>query len=169
MKNRYWSSAFLVLAALLPLWGCGEGDRSIPGGGASAGSAALADTLRGLIEDAYDFTRPGVVERMNGLYARSGRLVSASAGSIVADRDSIERGIALFWENVGQNMRNANWRWGDVFVDQLGEDGAVLTASWSIPHTAPTGEAHEIAGAWTAVFRRMDSGWRIVQEHLSAK
>jgi ketosteroid isomerase-like protein len=128
---------------------------------------ALADTLKARIEAAYDFSRPGMVERMNALYPDSGRVLSASGGHVIASADSLRAGIASFWQNVGRNMRDAKWVWGDVFVDRLGDDAAVLTATWSIPHIAPTGHPHVIQGAWTAVFRRIGGKWMIVVEHLS--
>src|SRR5262245_31096761 len=40
--------------------------------------SALADTLKARIAEAYDFSRPGVVGRMNALYPDTGRVVSAS-------------------------------------------------------------------------------------------
>ena len=129
--------------------------------------AALADTLKARIQEAYDFSRPGVLERMNGLYPDTGRVVSASNGRFLASADSLKAGIATFWQNVGQNMREARWVWGDVHVDRLGDDAAVLTATWSIPHIAPTGNPHVLQGAWTAVFRRIAGKWMIVVEHLS--
>jgi hypothetical protein len=84
-----------VAAAAL---GCGAGPKPI------SGTPRLVDTLTKLISDAYDFSRPGIVERMAGLYADSGSVVSASGGTMMANRDSIISGIARFWENVGQNM-----------------------------------------------------------------
>jgi ketosteroid isomerase-like protein len=129
--------------------------------------AALADSLKGRIEAAYDFTRPGVADRMMALYPDSGRVVSASGGQIVSSTDSLRAGIEAFWRNVGQNMRNPTWQWGEVYLDRLGPDGAVLSATWSIPHVAPTGNPHVIRGAWTAVFRRIRGRWLIVAEHLS--
>ena len=129
--------------------------------------AALADTLKQRIEEAYDFSRPGVVERMNALYPDTGRVISASGGHVIASADSLRAGIASFWKNVGTNMRNPRWVWGDVYVDRLDSDAAVLTATWSIPHLAPDGHPHVIQGAWTAVFRRMNGKWLIVVEHLS--
>jgi ketosteroid isomerase-like protein len=133
-----------------------------------AGDAALADTLRARIEAAYDFSSPGAVERMNALYPDTGRVISASGGQIVASADSLRAGIAAFWQNAGQNMRDPKWVWGEVYVERLSEDAAVLTATWSIPHIAPTGRPHVIQGAWTAVFRRIGGKWLIVMEHLSA-
>jgi hypothetical protein len=139
-----------------------------PPGRGQGGDAALADTLRARIEAAYDFSRPGAVERMNGLYPDRGPVISASGGQIVASADSLRAGIAAFWENAGQNMREPRWVWGDVYVERLGRDAAALTATWSIPHIAPTGRPHVIQGAWTAVFRRIGGQWLIVMEHLSA-
>jgi ketosteroid isomerase-like protein len=128
---------------------------------------ALADTLKARIEEAYDFTRPGVAERMIALYPDTGRVISASGGQAMASGDSLRAGIRDFWLNVGQNMREPRWEWGDVYVDRLGREAAVLTATWSIPHIAPTGRPHVLRGAWTAVFRRIDEQWMIVAEHLS--
>lgn len=136
-----------------------------PQGG--AGDAALADTLKARIEDAYDFSRPGVAERMSALYPDTGRVISASGGHLSVSADSLRAGLARFWRNVGQNMRDAKWVWGDVYLDRLDRDAAVLTATWSIPHSAPDGRPHLLQGAWTAVFRRMGGRWLIVTEHLS--
>ncbi len=154
------SSACLGLLLLLPA--------ACQGSPPARSDAALADTLKARIEEAYDFTRPGVVERMAGLYPDSGRVVSASGGQITATADSLRAGLASFWENVGRNMQNPKWLWGDVYVDRLGPDAAALTAIWSIDHIAPTGRPHLIRGAWTAVFRRIDGRWMIVVEHLSS-
>ncbi|HEV8151214.1 MAG TPA: DUF4440 domain-containing protein [Gemmatimonadales bacterium] len=149
--------------ALLLLAGCG-----VPQPPGRSNDAALADTLKARIEAAYDFSRPGVLERMNALYPDTGRVISASGGRLIASADSLRAGIATFWENVGKNMKDARWVWGDVYVERLSDDAAVLTATWSIPHLAPTGHPHVIRGAWTAVFRRIGGKWLIVMEHLSS-
>ena len=149
----------------LILLGLSAGCAPVPG--PTLTDAALADTLKARIEGAYDFSLPGVVDRMNSLYPDSGRVISASGGQIVASVDSLRAGIATFWRDVGRNMENPKWQWGDVYVDRLGPDAAVLTATWSIPHIAPTGHPHTIRGAWTAVFRRIGGRWVIVVEHLS--
>jgi len=138
-----------------------------PASRSAASDAALADTLKARIEAAYDFSRPGVVERMNALYPDTGRVISASGGQLTVSPDSIRAGIADFWRNVGQNMRDPKWQWGDVYVERLSDDAAVLTGTWSIPHIAPTGRPHVIRGAWTAVFRRIGGKWLITTEHLS--
>ena len=153
-----------VLLFVAGLLGCA------PSGGRNVvivGDSALADTLKTLIARAYDFSRPGAAERMMALYPDTGRVVSASGGQVFDSPDSVKAGIAEFWQSAGRNMRDAKWEWGKVLVDRLSADAAVLTATWSIPHIAPTGRPHVIQGAWTAVFRRFGPDWKIVVEHLS--
>lgn len=129
---------------------------------------AIADTLRALIVNAYDITKPGdAVARLMSLYPDSGRVISASGGRVTTTRDSLEAGIRAFWTYVGQNMQQPKWEWGPMFVDVLAPDAAALTATYRVPHLTPRGEPHVIAGAWTAVFQRRAGKWVIIQEHLS--
>ncbi len=158
-----WRDRVTRGVVIFGLWaGSGCDQESAP-----PGQARLADTLKALIEQAYDFSRPGVLERMADLYPDSGQVISASGGQMIESADSIRAGLTTFWETAGQHMREARWEWGRIRVEQLGPDAAVLTGLWSIPHIAPTGRPHVIRGAWTAVFRRFPDGWKIVQEHLS--
>jgi ketosteroid isomerase-like protein len=134
----------------------------------AAQRGAIADTLRGLIVNAYDLTKPGdAVSRLMSLYPSSGKVVSASGGQVSTSRDSLESGIRAFWENVGRNMRDPKWTWGPMHVDVLAPDAAVVTTTYRVPHLTPRGMPHVIAGAWTAVFQRRGGRWVIVQEHLS--
>jgi ketosteroid isomerase-like protein len=135
--------------------------------GSESADAGLEQMLKQRIEDAYDFSRPGAVARMVALYPASGPVVSAGGGQVVASTEELRQGIMDFWDNVGRNMREPRWEWGEVHVQRLGRDAAVLTGTWSIPHIAPMGRPHVIGGAWTAVFRRMGGEWLIVHEHLS--
>jgi ketosteroid isomerase-like protein len=152
----------VLVQLLMAFTGCSEGVS------ARGYDPALADTLSShLIADAYDFGRVGTLERMTALYADSEGVVSASGGQMTVSADSVRQGIARFWEEAGRNMRDARWTWHEVQVERLAEDAAVLTGTWSIPHLTPDGQPHVIEGAWTAVFRRMDGEWKIVQEHLS--
>ncbi|MGQ0704134.1 MAG: YybH family protein [Gemmatimonadales bacterium] len=161
--SRRWDKlgGVVLLSGLLACAGGPEGSSAVPSEG------ALRDTLKHLIEGAYDFGQAGVLERMGALYPDAGRVVSASGGKIIASADSLRAGLRTFWETAGQYMQDARWEWGEVLVDRLGQDAAVLTATWRIPHVAPTGRPHVIQGAWTAVFRRINGEWKIVVEHLS--
>ena len=130
--------------------------------------AAVADTLRGLLASAYDLSKPGdAVARLMSLYPATGPIVSASGGQVTTSRDTLEAGIRAFWQNVGRNMQNPKWEWGTPHIDVLAPDAAVVTTTYRVPHITPRGEAHVIAGAWTAVFQRREGHWVIIQEHLS--
>jgi ketosteroid isomerase-like protein len=134
----------------------------------AAERSAIADTLRSMIVAAYDLSKPGdAVTRLMSLYPQSGKVVSASGGQVSTSRDSIELGLRTFWENVGRNMREPKWTWGEMHVDVLAPDAAVVTTTYRVPHLTPRGEPHVFAGAWTAVFQRRGGRWVIVQEHLS--
>jgi ketosteroid isomerase-like protein len=162
-----------LLLALLAAPACQSGSTVELAGRGSAvlsetAQRAIADTLKGLITSAYDFSnRQGVVERIMHLYADSGPVVSASAGRIIADRDTLAAVIRQFWVTTGINMQNPHWEWGDVFVDVLSPDAAAMTATYRIPHYTPTGAPHVVGGAWSSVWIRQPDRWVIIQEHLS--
>ena len=154
------AAAAAVLAACRP---AEPNRRTMP----AAEREAIADSLRRLVEGAYDLDQPDVVAGFLSLYPDSGRVVSAAAGRVTTTRDSLEAQIRWFWENVGQNMREPEWIWDGMWVDVLSPDAAVLTSRYRVPHRTPAGAPHTIGGAWTAVFERRDGRWVIVQEHLS--
>jgi hypothetical protein len=129
---------------------------------------AITDTITRLIENAYDFSKPNVVERLTSLYPDSGAVISASDGRIVASKDSIAGSIQSFWDLAGRNMQQAKWVWGEKHIEPLSRTSAVMTATYTIPHRAPSGEQHIIGGAWTALFVNRDGAWRIIHEHLSS-
>lgn len=130
--------------------------------------SAIADSVKALIVRAYDLSAAGdAVPRLMSLYPVAGPVISASGGGVSTSRDSLEAGIRAFWDNVGRNMREPRWSWGAMHVDVLAQDVAVVTTTYRVPHTTPRGDAHVIAGAWTAVFQNRDGRWVIVQEHLS--
>lgn len=141
------------LAAKAPL---AEGER-----------AAIADTLRTMVRAAYDLNKGDVVRRFMSLYPESGRVVSATGGRVSTTRDSLQASINAFWDGVGQYMVRPTWTWGEMHVDVLDRDAAVMTASYHVPHWTDVGRPHVIGGVWTSVWQRTPSGWRVVHEHLS--
>ena len=154
-----------ILAAFTTLlvMACG----TAPARTSAAERAAIADTIRRTVSEAYDFSRPDVLRRLMSLYPDSGRLVSAAAGRIITSRDSLERELRYFWESTGQNMQSPKLEWGKVYVDVLTPTAAVATWTYSIPHRTPAGAPHTVGGAWTALFVRRGGRWVIIQEHLS--
>jgi ketosteroid isomerase-like protein len=139
-----------------------------PSGVSADARRAIADTITRLVEAAYDLTQPDPVRALMGLYPDTGVVVSATNGSIMTSRDSLAAGIASFWESMGRNMQQPQWVWGERRIDVLSPTAAVMTATYTIPHRAPSGEGHVVGGAWTAVFQKRGGAWRIIQEHLSA-
>lgn len=157
--------AVLLATSVVALGACGPRERADV---QPAQRAAIADTIKRLIVNAYDLSKPGdPVKRLMSLYPDAGPVISASGGQVTASRDTLEAGIRAFWDNVGRNMHDPKWTWGPMRVDVLAPDAAVITTTYTVPHLTPTGEPHVIAGAWTAVFQRKGGRWVIVQEHLS--
>ena len=133
----------------------------------SRDSTRIAAEIEQRVKTAYDLKAPDVEQRMLGLYAPSGRIVSAASGTVMTSRDTILGGVRYFWRQVGSNMRDPKWIWDTMVVDVLSPNAAVMTAAYHIPHLTPRGEPHVLGGAWTAVFERRGKDWVIVQEHLS--
>lgn len=160
----------VTLAVALPL--AAACDRAGPGSASSprstpADTSALGDTLRALVVNAYDLSRPDAVDRIMSLYPDTGLVVSAAAGQVTTSRDALRAQIERFYLWVGQNMQQPRWEWTTSHVRVLGPDAVVLSAAYRIPHATPEGRPHEIGGAWTMVFERRDGRWVIVHEHLS--
>src|SRR6476620_2851518 len=128
---------------------------------------AIADSLKQLVVNTYDLSKPNPVNRLMSLYPDTGRVISASGGVTTTTRTKLEEGIKAFWTYVGQNMRNPHWEWTSMTVDVLAPDAAVMTSTYRVPHVTPMGMPHVIGGAWTAVFQKRGGRWVVIQEHLS--
>lgn len=154
------AAVFLVLSACSP-------GRAPNAPLADGERTAIADTLRTMVRDAYDLSKGDVVRRFMSLYPERGRVVSATAGRVSTTRDSLQASINAFWDGVGQYMVRPTWTWGEMHVDVLTRETAVMTASYHVPHWTDVGRPHVIGGVWTSIWQRTPSGWRIVHEHLS--
>lgn len=152
----------LLTSALFGASACSNAERV-----SVAERAAIADSLETLVKSAYDFSKPDVVQRLLALYPDSGRVISASAGHVSSSRTALATEIAGFWQRVGQNMQNPKFIIGSSYVDVITNNAAIMTFTYSIPHTTPMGLPHTVSGAWTTVWRRQNGRWMIVQEHLS--
>lgn len=157
-------------ACLAILAACqGSDAAATPGAGLTESERReIAETVERRLREATDLQAGGdTYARLMSLYPDSGRVVSASVGQVSTTHDSLAMSVRAFWEVVGQNMVNPEWRWGPMQVDVLGRDAAVVTATYRVPHLTPTQRPHVIGGAWTAVFARRGGRWVVVQEHLS--
>ena len=111
----------------------------------AAQRSAIAKEIDGSVRAAYDLSHPNAEQRMLALYVDTGRVVSASGGRVVASRDTLAKGIELFWQNVGANMHEPKWIWTNTYVDVLSPESAVFTGTYRVPHHTPRGEPHEDA------------------------
>jgi hypothetical protein len=133
----------------------------------AADKKAIADSLKHLVANTYDLSKPDAVNRLMSLYPAEGRVISASGGVTTTTRPQLQQAIQAFWTYVGQNMRQPRWEWTSMTVDVLAPDAAVMTSTYRVPHLTPMGMNHVIGGAWTAVFQKRGGKWVIIQEHLS--
>ncbi len=164
MSKRTSIFAALAGLALIAQFACGP---DAPRPVSDAQRKAISDSIRTLVVNTYDLSRPDAVDRLMSLYPTSGPVYSTSSGHISTTRAELQQQIETFWKYVGSNMRNPKWEWTAMHIDVLSPDAAVMTASYRVPHLNPMNMAHTIAGAWTAVFVRRAGKWVIVQEHLS--
>src|SRR5690606_29628357 len=64
---------------------------------------AIAAAVEARLREATDLRAEGdVLARMLSVYPDSGRVVSASAGMVTVERDSLAAALGAFWQNVGQ-------------------------------------------------------------------
>jgi ketosteroid isomerase-like protein len=127
----------------------------------------IADSVRSLLTRAYVFDGTDPIPRFMQLYADTGAVVSAASGGFTVGRDSIRRALSSFWNTAGQFMQHPTWTWGEMQIDVLSRDAAVVTARYTIPHWTLEGRPHVLGGAWTSVWANRGGRWVIVQEHLS--
>jgi hypothetical protein len=145
-----------------------SGCSSSAGGTLSASErAAIADSLKHLVTNTYDLSKPNAVARLMGLYPTDGPVISANSGRATTTRAALQSQVETFWRYVGSNMRNPRWEWTSMNIDVLSPNAAVMTATYRIPHLNPNNMPHTISGAWTAVFANRGGRWVIIQEHLS--
>src|SRR5207244_5988253 len=85
----------------------------------AAEKKAIAAEIEKEVRSAYDLKSPNVEKSFENLYPDSGRIVSASGGTIIASRDTLFAGIHAFWQYVGSNMRNPKWMWDRILIDVL--------------------------------------------------
>lgn len=159
---------FAVALWLATILGSACGTNGSPAAAVSEIEAhVIGDSLRAIVRNAYDLSKGDVARRMLSVYPADGRVVSATGGRVTTTRDSLAQAVNAFWDGVGQFMVRPRWTWGEIQVDVLGRDAAVMTASYTVPHWTAEGAPHVIGGVWTAVWQRREGRWEITHEHLS--
>ena len=160
--GRILTAALIAALAAGSATGCGR-----PGDLSATEKKQVTDSIEKLVRATYDLSAPNAVARLMSIYPDSGPVYSTSSGHVSTTRAELQQQIETFWKYVGTNMKNPKWEWTSMYIDVLGPDAAVLTASYRIPHLTPRDTPHVIAGAWTAAFARRGGRWVVIQEHLS--
>ena len=162
MHNSF--SRTVLLCVLVLSVGCSSSE----GGTLSTSErAAIADSLKRLVTNTYDLSKPDAVARMMSLYPTEGPVISANSGRATTTRAALQSQVETFWQYVGSNMRNPRWEWTSMNFDVLSPNAAVMTATYQVPHLNAHNMPHTISGAWTAVFANRGGRWVVIQEHLS--
>lgn len=88
-KNRI--IAFVLGAAALAQFACGpDTPRPVP----AAQRKAITDSLRHLVTNTYDLSKPDVVARLTSLYPTKGPVYSTSSGHVSTTRAELQTQIA---------------------------------------------------------------------------
>jgi hypothetical protein len=106
--------SLLLALAVASLLGCAS--RGEPSELSDTQRAALADTVRRTLTEAYQFGSGEPMERFRIVYPDSGRVVSAASGMFTLSRDSVASALAAFWEGAGKRHGKAAMglgRYGD--------------------------------------------------------
>jgi hypothetical protein len=154
----------VLLCVFLISVGCSSSKGGTP---SASERTAIADSLKHLVTNTYDLSKPNAVERLMSLYPTVGPVISANSGRATTTRAALQSQVETFWQYVGSNMRNPRWEWTSMNFDVLSPNAAVMTATYQVPHLNAHNMPHTISGAWTAVFANRGGRWVIVQEHLS--
>jgi uncharacterized protein (TIGR02246 family) len=90
--------------------------------------------------------------------------IVAGDGSLYASFDRFAEDTREFYSTL-RDVHRASW--GEMQVQVLSRDVAVLTATVSWSSTDAAGVRTDLDGVWTAVFVRRPAGWRICARHES--
>lgn len=90
--------------------------------------------------------------------------IVASDGSLYPSFDHFSEDARAFYAML-QRVDLAEW--DEMQVRVIGEEAAVLTATFRWSSTDTAGERFDAKGVWTAVFVKHAEGWKIVARHES--
>lgn len=126
----------------------------------SRSSAAKAESAILAVMDAQVAAwNRGDIDRFMQGYWRSDDLVFVSG-------DSVTRGwqptLDRYKKSYDTREKMGALRFGDVTVNVISKDAAVVLGSWSL-----TRAGDDPKGKFTLIFRKFKDGWRIVHDHTS--
>ena len=151
------SGRWLPRCLVLGLLGCGAGEPELT----AAYRAAIADSVRQAWEAMMAGARALNSDRIRAGYVA--KPIVAINGVIV---DSFERRSDSTQQWLG-SLRSFDATYDNVHLEVLAPDAVVATMNHHLRWTDTTGAYGEWHSAWTAVFRRVEGGWKISYSHES--
>lgn len=96
---------------------------------------------------------------MNG-YARSDKTLFISGDEVTRGWETVR---ARYAQKYGSVAKMGTLQFSDLEVNPISADAAVVTGRWEL--AVENSHPH---GRFTLIFRRLDEGWLIVQDHTSS-
>jgi ketosteroid isomerase-like protein len=121
------------------------------------GDRAIADTVTQLLSGIASATSSLDLDRLRDYYERSEAVTYVAQGRVVRSYGAFS---GILNAQLG-GLRAADLRWGDTYVDVLGQDVAVATATYELTAIFPDGDSARSSGTYTCIFVRGDAGWRV--------
>ena len=90
-------------------------------------------------------------------------MVWAENGAITTEADSVLNA----WRSMFGTFAEADCSWGETYVQVLGPDAAVFSATFVNHVTDGEGAQTDFEGVWTGVFERTAEGFQVVYGHES--
>lgn len=124
---------------------------------------AIADTVKAAHRALFASVSTRNTDSVMSFLVADDRLTWVESGMIYPSRDSVVRAVRSFFGG----MRAVTVTSAEPKVMVLGRSAAVLTTTFRESFTDTAGATQQVTGAWSAVYHRTPSGWKIVQGHES--
>jgi uncharacterized protein (TIGR02246 family) len=124
--------------------------------------AKISEEVKQTATDLVTAALHGDAERVLGFYESAAVIVEQ--GQIRASMNEVKQSVRAFYQQnrVLENVLE------EMCVQVLSAEAAVLTCYFRFASADAAGQKQQMKGAWTAVFVRQASGWKVIAAHQSA-
>ena len=123
-------------------------------------SSDSANEVQSVLKEQQEVWNRGDIDAFMNGYARS-------ASTVFVSEDEVTRGWATVRDRYrvkyADRAKMGTLTFSDIEVTMLSTDAAVVLGRWKLKR-----ENDEPHGRFTLIFKRLQEGWRIVQDHTSA-
>jgi len=121
------------------------------------GEGAIADTVGALFDQIADAVNALEFDRLLGYYREGDDLTYLAGGQITRSHQAFS---AIMDAQFGGAVE-ADLRWLEKYIDVLGRDVAVATATFDFKMVLQTGDTTRSSGTYAATYVRRDGQWKI--------